>query len=103
MAFANKIRSLLKQAVSVKPSIYQAVRCMSSSKLFVGGLSYNTDDQSLREAFSGYGEVVEARVIIDRETGRSRGFGFITFTSGEEASTAITAMDGKVLFVFFLP
>ncbi|KAK8962299.1 hypothetical protein KSP40_PGU007093 [Platanthera guangdongensis] len=61
----------------------------------ISGLSYGTDDQSLREAFSGYGEVVEARVIIDRETGRSRGFGFITFTSVEEASAAVTAMDGK--------
>ncbi|PKA49738.1 Glycine-rich RNA-binding protein 3, mitochondrial [Apostasia shenzhenica] len=98
MAFANKIGSLIKQVVYMKPSIYQAIRCMSSSKLFVGGLSYSTDDQTLREAFSGYGEVVEARVILDRETGRSRGFGFITFTSGEEASAAITAMDGKVLF-----
>ncbi|XP_028548269.1 glycine-rich RNA-binding protein 3, mitochondrial-like, partial [Dendrobium catenatum] len=96
MAFA-KIGSLFKHAVSSKPSIYQAVRCMSSSKVFVGGLSYGTDDQTLREAFSGYGEVIEARVILDRETGRSRGFGFITFTSGEEASAAITAMDGKKL------
>ncbi|KRY02478.1 Glycine-rich RNA-binding protein 3, mitochondrial, partial [Trichinella patagoniensis] len=97
MAFANKIGSLLKHVVSSKPSIYQAVRMMSSSKLFVGGLSYGTDDQSLREAFSGYGEVLEARVIVDRETGRSRGFGFITFTSTEEASAAVTAMDGKEL------
>ncbi|KAI0525166.1 hypothetical protein KFK09_004558 [Dendrobium nobile] len=97
MAFANKIGSLLKHVVSSKPSIYQAVRLMSSSKLFVGGLSYSTDDQSLREVFSGYGEVLEARVIIDRETGRSRGFGFITFSSGEEASAAVTAMDGKDL------
>ncbi|KAK8958357.1 hypothetical protein KSP40_PGU019860 [Platanthera guangdongensis] len=97
MAFASKIGSLLKCSLSSKPSIYQAVRWMSSSKIFVGGLSYNTDDQTLREAFSGYGEVVEARVILDRDTGRSRGFGFITFTSGEEASSAITAMDGKTV------
>ncbi|WP_368902041.1 RNA recognition motif domain-containing protein, partial [Escherichia coli] len=46
---------------------------MSSSKIFVGGLSYGTDDQSLREAFAKYGDVVEARVILDRDTGRSRG------------------------------
>ncbi|KAH0464493.1 hypothetical protein IEQ34_007279 [Dendrobium chrysotoxum] len=97
MAFTNKIGSLLKKAVLSNPSIYQAMRCMSSSKLFVGGLSYSTDDQSLREAFSGYGEVVDARVITDRESGRSRGFGFISFTSGEEASAAMTALDGKEL------
>ncbi|KAG0455633.1 hypothetical protein HPP92_024651 [Vanilla planifolia] len=97
MAFANKIGSLIRRAVSLNPSVYQAVRCMSSSKLFIGGLSYSTDDQSLREAFSVYGEVVDSRVILDRETGRSRGFGFISFTSGEEASAAMTAMDGKEL------
>ncbi|XP_072991846.1 glycine-rich RNA-binding protein 4, mitochondrial-like [Typha latifolia] len=97
MAFSNKIGNLLKQAVTSSPSLYQAVRCMSSSKVFVGGLSYGTDDQSLREAFINYGEVVEARVIIDRESGRSRGFGFVTFTSADEASAAITGLDGKDL------
>ncbi|XP_058074820.1 glycine-rich RNA-binding protein blt801-like isoform X2 [Magnolia sinica] len=106
MAFTCKIGNILKRTVSnhiksdlsaSSPSMYQAIRCMSSSKLFVGGLSYSTDDQSLREAFTGYGEVIEARVIMDRETGRSRGFGFVSFTSGEEASAAITGMDGKDL------
>ncbi|WP_395241724.1 RNA-binding protein, partial [Salmonella sp. s51933] len=72
---------------------------MSSSKVFVGGLSYNTDDTSLREAFDKYGEVIEARVIIDRDSGRSRGFGFVTYTSGEESSAAIKALDGKELHV----
>eukprot|EP00262_Sarcandra_glabra_P011703 TRINITY_DN286_c0_g2_i1.p1 TRINITY_DN286_c0_g2~~TRINITY_DN286_c0_g2_i1.p1 ORF type:complete len:286 (-),score=84.03 TRINITY_DN286_c0_g2_i1:342-1199(-) len=106
MAFASKVGNLLKQTVgkhikselsASNPSIYQAVRCMSSSKLFVGGLSYSTDDMSLREAFTQYGEVIEARVIMDRESGRSRGFGFVSFTSGEEATAAITGMDGKDL------
>ncbi|KAJ0980177.1 hypothetical protein J5N97_008432 [Dioscorea zingiberensis] len=97
MAFTKKVGSLFKQALSSNPSIYQAIRCMSSSKVFVGGLSYTTDDNSLREAFSGYGEVVEARVIMDRESGRSRGFGFVTFASGDEASGAITGLDGKDL------
>lgn len=55
------------------------------------------DDQSLNEAFSKYGEVVEARVIVDRETGRSRGFGFITYTSTEDASSALQALDGQVI------
>ncbi|RWR83220.1 RNA recognition motif domain-containing protein [Cinnamomum micranthum f. kanehirae] len=105
MAFAIKIGNLLKQTVNKhikpelsasSPSLFQAIRCMSSSKIFLGGLSFNTDDTSLREACSSYGEVIEARVILDRETGRSRGFGFVTFTSGEEASAAISALDGKV-------
>ncbi|RZS07568.1 hypothetical protein BHM03_00038432, partial [Ensete ventricosum] len=58
-------------------------------------LSYGTDDQSLRETLTNFGEVVEARVIMDRETGWSRGFGFVTFTSNEEASAAISGMDEK--------
>ncbi|OAY70251.1 Glycine-rich RNA-binding protein 3, mitochondrial [Ananas comosus] len=97
MAFARKIGNLVKQTITSNPSLYQAVRCMSSSKIFVGGLSYGTDDQGLREAFTSFGEVIEARVIMDRETGRSRGFGFVTFTSSEEASTAISGMDSKVV------
>ena len=49
------------------------------SKLFVGGLSWDTTDDSLREAFEAFGTVREARVILDRNTGRSRGFGFVTY------------------------
>lgn len=70
---------------------------MSSSKVFVGGLAWATDDQSLKEAFSPYGEVHEARVIMDRETGRSRGFGFVTFGDTEAASAAVQAMDQREL------
>lgn len=66
-------------------------------KLFVGGLSWNTDDQGLEQAFERFGEVSEARVITDRDTGRSRGFGFITFTEDESASKAISEMDGSDL------
>ncbi|KAB1216838.1 Glycine-rich RNA-binding protein 3, mitochondrial [Morella rubra] len=107
MAFLSKVGNMLRQTASKqlssdfcapKLSIYQAIRCMSSmasSKLFIGGLSYGTDEQSLTEAFSKYGEVVEARIIMDRETGRSRGFGFVTYTSSEEASSAIQALDGQ--------
>ncbi|CAH2044079.1 unnamed protein product [Thlaspi arvense] len=58
-------------------------------------MEYNMNEESLREAFSKYGEVVETRVILDRETGRSRGFGFVTFTSAEAASSAIQALDGQ--------
>ena len=78
------------------PSMYNAIRCMSS-KLFVGGLSYQTDDYSLKEAFSGFGDVVEARVITDRESGRSRGFGFVSYSSEDCANEAMKAMDGQDL------
>jgi len=50
-----------------------------SKKLFVGGLSWGTDDDALRNAFSSFGDVTDAKVITDRETGRSRGFGFVPF------------------------
>lgn len=68
-----------------------------SKKLFVGGLSWNTNDDSLRQAFEGFGSVDDAKVISDRETGRSRGFGFVTFSDTESAKKAIAGMDGQVL------
>lgn len=64
-----------------------------SSKLFVGGLSWGTESDSLRSAFEQYGTVTDAVVITDRETGRSRGFGFVTFDNSDNAQAAITAMD----------
>lgn len=66
-------------------------------KLFVGNLSWNTDDETLRNAFAGYGELEDARVITDRETGRSRGFGFVTFHNADDANAAIEALDGGEL------
>lgn len=66
-----------------------------SKKLFVGGLSWGTDDEGLRRAFERYGEIQEAKVISDRETGRSRGFGFVTFANDNDAMTALSEMDGK--------
>jgi RNA recognition motif-containing protein len=66
-------------------------------KLFVGGLAWGTDDEGLRAAFSGFGTVTEAKVISDRETGRSRGFGFVTFASSDQAQAAIAGMDGQDL------
>lgn len=68
-----------------------------SSKLFVGGLAWGTDNESLRAAFAPVGEVVEAVVITDRETGRSRGFGFVTMASEELAKAAVSKMDGTSL------
>lgn len=64
------------------------------SKLFVGGLSYDTDNRSLKAAFEQHGEVLEAVVIQDPSTGRSRGFGFVTLASHKDANRVIKAMDG---------
>jgi len=68
-----------------------------SNKLFVGGLSWDTSDDGLRQAFENYGQVLEAKVITDRETGRSRGFGFVTLDNQEGVTRAISEMDGTTL------
>ena len=64
-----------------------------AKKLFVGGLSWDTTDDGLRQAFASYGEITEAKVITQRDTGRSRGFGFVTFAQDDDASSVI----GKLL------
>jgi RNA recognition motif-containing protein len=68
-----------------------------SKKLFVGSLSWDTNDEGLRNAFSAHGEVSEAVVISDRDTGRSRGFGFVTFEDDEAADKAVAALNGTEL------
>ena len=68
-----------------------------SKKLFVGSLSWDTTDEHLQTAFAPFGEITEAKVITDRDTGRSRGFGFVTFAASEDATKAISALDGKDL------
>jgi len=68
-----------------------------SSKLFVGGLAWATDDQSLMNAFAQFGDIVDAKVITDRETGRSRGFGFVTFADSQASAAAIQQMNGATL------
>ena len=68
-----------------------------SKKLFVGSLSWNTTSDELRDAFAACGEVVEAKVIMNRDTGRSRGFGFVTFESEQSAAHAIEMLDGSTL------
>ena len=65
-----------------------------SKKLFVGSLSWDTNDDGLHEAFAQFGEISEAKVICDRDSGRSRGFGFVTFEDDEAADKAIAAMNG---------
>ena len=66
-------------------------------KLFVGSLSWNTNDAELEAAFSKFGDITEAKVITNRETGRSRGFGFVTFEDEAAADTAMSEMNGTEL------
>ena len=66
-----------------------------SQKVFVGNLSFDTNEETLRDAFSQFGEVVEVRCIVDRDTGRSRGFAFVTMGTAEQARDAIAGIDGQ--------
>ena len=68
-----------------------------STKLFVGNLSFNTTENDLQSAFAAHGSVVESNLMMDRMTGRSRGFAFVTFSTAEEAEKAIEAMHGAQL------
>ena len=68
-----------------------------SAKLFVGNLSFNITENDLQDAFAAHGTVLEANLMMDRATGRPRGFGFVTMSTPEEAQKAIDAMHGKEL------
>jgi RNA recognition motif-containing protein len=68
-----------------------------ASKLFVGSLAWATTDDSLKDFFSQAGTVVSASVIMDRETGRSKGFGFVEMSSDDEAKAAVEQLNGKDL------
>jgi RNA recognition motif-containing protein len=66
-----------------------------ASKLYVGNLSFDTSDAHLQELFAAMGEVVSAKVVTDRDTGRARGFGFVEMANDEDAQKAIAALDGR--------
>ena len=65
-----------------------------SNKLFVGNLSWNATEGDLQSAFESFGEITEVKIVTDRDTNRSRGFGFVKFASAEEAQLAIKQLDG---------
>jgi RNA recognition motif-containing protein len=65
-----------------------------NNKLYVGNLSFNTTENELHDAFAAHGTVTEANLMVDRESGRPRGFGFVTMSSEAEAQAAITALNG---------
>ncbi|XP_022981627.1 organelle RRM domain-containing protein 2, mitochondrial-like [Cucurbita maxima] len=79
------------------PSAQQREKPEPSSNLFVSGLSKRTTTEKLNEAFAKFGEVVHARVVTDRVTGYSKGFGFVKYATLEDAAKGIEGMDGKFL------
>ncbi|XP_041025917.1 organelle RRM domain-containing protein 2, mitochondrial [Juglans microcarpa x Juglans regia] len=103
MAFVSSIRRLLSgssTASSILHSQYTSIRLnttLTSPKLFISGLSRLTTDEKLKEAFSPFGQLLDAKVIADRATGRSKGFGFVTYASIEEAEKAREGMNAKFL------
>jgi RNA recognition motif-containing protein len=71
------------------------IKNMSNNKLFVGNLSFNTTENDLQDMFAAHGTVLEANLMMDRDSGRPRGFGFVTMSTPEEAEAAINALNGK--------
>ena len=82
---------------SDKPKAKEPLYPESEYKLFVGNLSWSVTAETLIQAFQDYGEVVGARVIFDGDTGRSRGYGFVCYSSKTEMEAAINELDGTVL------
>ncbi|KOM26171.1 hypothetical protein LR48_Vigan238s000400 [Vigna angularis] len=78
-------------------SRFLCVRHHSSANLFVAGLTWNTNESILRDAFEKHGEIVEVRVICDHVTAKSRGYGFVRFVSETAAATARKEMNGQTL------
>ncbi|MDB4385258.1 RNA-binding protein [Opitutaceae bacterium] len=68
-----------------------------NSKLYIGNLSFDTTESTIRETFGAHGDITDIYVAMDRETGRPRGFAFVTFSKGEEAQAAIEALNGQDL------
>ncbi|MGF1467572.1 MAG: RNA recognition motif domain-containing protein [Sandaracinaceae bacterium] len=109
IASAEDVTGPLRSIEEVMQEIYSdasgtARAAPVPSKLFVGSLSYDTTSESLRDAFTPFGEVAEAVVINDRDTGRSRGFGFVTMADRKDAAKAIEALneselDGRTIVV----
>jgi len=73
------------------------LRIIYNMNIYVGNLSFRTDDEELREVFAEFGDVASAKVVIDRETDRSRGFGFVEMDNDDEGKAAIEALDGAEL------
>uniref|UniRef100_A0A1J3F1G5 Glycine-rich RNA-binding protein 4, mitochondrial n=1 Tax=Noccaea caerulescens TaxID=107243 RepID=A0A1J3F1G5_NOCCA len=95
--FSAISRHSISSSFQFLPHFCSSSSASPSSKLFIGGLSWSVDEQSLKDAFSSFGEVSEVRIAYDKGSGRSRGFGFVDFAEEEDALSAKDAMDGKGL------
>ena len=82
---------------SLEKAIGQESKHQMSNKLFVGNLSFNTTENGLQDMFAAFGTVTEANLMMDRATGRPRGFAFVTMSTPEEAQAAIAGLNGKSL------
>ncbi|KAF2292308.1 hypothetical protein GH714_018841 [Hevea brasiliensis] len=90
-------RTVLSIAKRAAATVQKSASAAPNSKLFVAGLSRSVDEKSLKDAFSSFGDVTEVRIMYDKDSGRSRGFGFVNFSKEDEAICAKDAMDGKAL------
>lgn len=97
MAFLNRSRSIILSRQALLPFILNALRHMSGSRLLVAGLAGHVNDSKLEEAFSRFGDIADAVVILDKDTGRSQGIGIVRFNNDVSASSAMSSMDGQVL------
>jgi RNA recognition motif-containing protein len=85
----------IKFSLRVSEEVYKEAQV--GKKLYVGNLPFSIDDQQLHQAFSSYGQVMSAKVIMDRDSGRSKGFGFVEMSTDEEAQNAMGSMNGTQL------
>jgi RNA recognition motif-containing protein len=89
-------RTQIRIALKDNSSLFRAKDFFKmAKKLYVGNLSYNTTEEGLRTLFSGFGTVASAKIILDRETGNSKGFGFVEMGSEEEVAAAIAGTNGR--------
>ncbi|KAM3288093.1 organelle RRM domain-containing protein 2, mitochondrial [Capsicum chacoense] len=97
MALLRRIFSGSSTIVQAQYSSIRLNSTLTSPKLFVSGLSRYTSDENLKKAFEQFGNLTEAKVITDRATGRSKGFGFVSYETIEEAEKAREGMNAKFL------
>lgn len=101
LVIANRDQAYASRSNALAPADEKAVTSQESiemsTRLYVGNLSFNSNADSIREAFTQFGEVTDVHVVMDRETGRSRGFAFVTMGTPQEAQSAIATMNGALL------